>query len=138
LKSSADIIPKDPVANGLIIEPRHRIILIEGIYTLLSIEPWNEAGLLLDERWFLHVDPVEAQRRLALRHVKTGITRTLEEGNLRAEQNDMPSGLLHLLWCRSLLMRLSDGRFVEENMLVPTRILESKQDPVLMSANLAT
>lgn len=71
--------------------PSHRIVLIEGLYTFLSISPWNEAGILLDERWYLKVDIDEAKRRLVKRHVLTGVTKDWDEAVLRAEENDMPS-----------------------------------------------
>lgn len=82
---------KDPALDDVTIHPYHRIVIIEGLYTFLSIEPWNEAGLLLDEKWFIQVDIDEAQRRLVKRHVVSGVAEDLEEAAWRAEQNDMPS-----------------------------------------------
>lgn len=82
---------KDPAFDDVSIHPHHRVVIIEGLYTLLSIEPWHEAGLLLDEKWFIHVDVAEAQRRLVKRHVLSGVAKDLEEAVWRAEENDMPS-----------------------------------------------
>jgi pantothenate kinase len=64
---------KDPTPEAIRIMPHHRIIVIEGLYTFLSIEPWCQGGILLDERWFFDVDIVEARRRLIARHVVTGV-----------------------------------------------------------------
>ncbi|KAF8191440.1 P-loop containing nucleoside triphosphate hydrolase protein [Mycena galopus ATCC 62051] len=102
---------KDPTPDAISVYPHHRLILIEGLYTFLSIEPWAEASELLDERWFLHVDETEACRRLIKRHVETGICPNEEEARRRAEGNDLPN-----------------GRFVVENMLQPTRFIESVED----------
>jgi pantothenate kinase len=86
---------KDPAPHAISIHPHHRIVLIEGLYTFLSIDPWNEAGLLLDERWFIRVDIEEAQRRLVKRHVVSGVAKNLEEAIWRSKENDMPSASLH-------------------------------------------
>ncbi|KAF9466920.1 P-loop containing nucleoside triphosphate hydrolase protein [Collybia nuda] len=105
---------KDPVFDDVSVLPYHRIVIIEGIYTFLSIEPWNEAGLLLDQKWFIQVDIEEAQQRLVKRHIVSGVAETMEEAVWRAEENDMPN-----------------GRFMIANMLEPTRIIESTYDPTL-------
>ncbi|KAG6910618.1 hypothetical protein DXG01_009127 [Tephrocybe rancida] len=107
---------KDPTYDAVVVRPQHRIVIIEGLYTLLSIEPWNEAGLLLDERWYLHSEIDRAQERLVKRHVVTGVAKDMEEAIWRAEENDMPN-----------------GRFVIANMLQPTMTVESIEDSSLVS-----
>jgi pantothenate kinase len=82
---------KDPVENDLEVTSSHRIVLIEGLYVFLHVEPWSAAGHLLDERWFLEVDVEVARERLVQRHIKTGVTNHLEDAVLRARDNDMPS-----------------------------------------------
>ena len=82
---------KDPTPDAISIHPYHRIVVIEGLYTLLSKDLWRVGGNMLDERWFLKVDIDEAQRRLVKRHVLTGVTKDMDEAIWRAEQNDMPS-----------------------------------------------
>lgn len=84
---------KDPVADDIKVEENHKIVVIEGLYVFLSIEPWATAGALLDERWILDVDLQEAKARLVNRHVKTGVTSTMEEAIRRANENDLPSTL---------------------------------------------
>ncbi|KAJ7168314.1 P-loop containing nucleoside triphosphate hydrolase protein [Mycena crocata] len=102
---------KDPEPDAISVYPHHRLVLIEGLYTFLSIPPWSEASALLDERWFLHVDEAEACRRLTKRHVETGICINEDEARLRAERNDLPN-----------------GKFIVENMMQPTRFIESTDD----------
>lgn len=82
---------KDPTPHAVSILPQHRIVLIEGLYTFLSIAPWAEAGMLLDERWYIQLDAEEASRRLVKRHVSTGVAKDMEEALWRSEQNDTPS-----------------------------------------------
>jgi pantothenate kinase len=83
---------KDPVSAAIAIHAHHRIVLIEGLYTFLAIEPWKEGGVLLDERWFLTVGVQEAKGRLLRRHVESGVARDGGEAVWMAEENDMPSG----------------------------------------------
>lgn len=82
---------KDPSPHAVRITPQHRIVIIEGLYTFLSIEPWSEAGSLLDERWYIELEPAEAARRLIKRHVTTGVAKDLTEAQWRSDENDMPS-----------------------------------------------
>lgn len=89
---------KDPTPEAVYIMPHDRIIVIEGLYTFLSIEPWCQGGKLFDERWFLDVDIIEARRRLIERHVITGVARDWEEAVMRADTNDMPSIFLKSLY----------------------------------------
>ena len=89
---------KDPTPDAVSIYPYHRIVIIEGLYTFLAIKPWSEGGLLLDERWFIQVDPVEARRRLVKRHVLTGVAKSLKEAEWRADENDGPSTFYHLIF----------------------------------------
>lgn len=88
---SFDHAVKDPSPDTVQITPCHRIVLIEGLYTFLSIYPWKQAGDMLDERWFIEVDFEEATRRLVKRHVVTGVAKDLEDAIWRSETNDMPS-----------------------------------------------
>ena len=88
---------KDPTPDAVSIYPYHRIVIIEGLYVFLSIKPWSEGGLLLDERWFIQVDPVEARRRLVKRHVLTGVAKDSKEAEWRANENDGPSTCCHLI-----------------------------------------
>jgi len=109
---------KDPTANALAIFPHHQLIIIEGLYTFLGIKPWNAASAILDERWFIDVDPTEARDRLIRRHVITGVAADLTEAKWRADNNDIPN-----------------GEFIRQNMLQPTRVIRSVNDPVIASHN---
>nr|GAT47455.1 predicted protein [Mycena chlorophos]GAT47456.1 predicted protein [Mycena chlorophos] len=117
---------KDPAFDAIRVEEHHRLVIVEGLYPFLSIEPWVEAAKLLDERWFIRaakllderwfirVDEEEAANRLTKRHVETGICPDAEEAGKRAEGNDLPN-----------------GRFIVENMLEPTKYIDSIEDPIM-------
>ena len=92
---SFDHAVKDPCPHAISILPEHRIIVIEGLYTFLSLSPWVDAGRLLDERWLIELDPTAASNRLVKRHVKSGVAKDLEEAQWRAVENDTPSRLFH-------------------------------------------
>ncbi|KDQ52955.1 hypothetical protein JAAARDRAFT_39671 [Jaapia argillacea MUCL 33604] len=113
---SFDHAVKDPTPHAVSIHPYHRIVVIEGLYTFLSIDPWSQAGQMLDERWVVDVDIDEAVKRLVKRHVVSGVAKDLEEAIWRADNNDMPN-----------------GKFLLENILPPTRRIASVEDPVFTS-----
>lgn len=85
---------KDPTPDAIEILPAHRIVILEGLYTFLRIEPWRKASELLDERWFVDVDFDDARNRLIKRHVATGVAKDEGEAGWRADNNDMPSKLI--------------------------------------------
>ncbi|OJT09970.1 hypothetical protein TRAPUB_13551 [Trametes pubescens] len=107
---------KDPMFDAIPVYPHHRLVIIEGLYTFLSIPPWSAAAELLDERWYIDIGEDEAERRLVVRHVKTGVAKDLEEAVWRSRENDAPN-----------------GRFLRENMMTPTRTIPSIEDPRLSS-----
>lgn len=93
LAPSFDHALKDPRPDDIAVLPTHRLVVLEGNYVALDRPPWRDAAALLDELWFVDVpDPAVARARLAERHVRAGIAATLEEGDRRAVENDLPNG----------------------------------------------
>jgi len=82
---------KDPMERDVEVKPEHRVVLLEGLYTFLNVEPWVEAAQLLQERWYVEVDEKEAEGRLARRHIKSGICADIPSALARANENDLPS-----------------------------------------------
>jgi pantothenate kinase len=82
---------KDPTPESIHILASHRIVIIEGLYVLLTENSWKEATDLLDERWLIDVDVEEARRRLLKRHVITGVAADETEAVWRVDNNDMTS-----------------------------------------------
>jgi pantothenate kinase len=83
---------KDPVADDVVIKPEHRIVVVEGNYVTLAMEPWGTAARMMDVLVFVEVDEQVAADRLARRHVAAGIVSSLEDGRRRVEGNDMVNG----------------------------------------------
>jgi pantothenate kinase len=68
---------KDPTPDAIAILPHHRIVIFEGLYVLLDVEPWRRAARMLDERWIVTVTRDTARRRLIKRYARRpGILRT--------------------------------------------------------------
>jgi pantothenate kinase len=63
---------EEPIAGAIAVPPGVRLVVIEGNYLLLPRPPWGEVRELLDEAWFLDLDPAQRLRRLTDRHVSFG------------------------------------------------------------------
>ncbi|KAG4432881.1 hypothetical protein IFR05_011627 [Cadophora sp. M221] len=93
LAPSFDHAVKDPVEGGIVIGSETQVVLLEGNYLLLDEEPWRGIRELVDETWFVDVEPGLARNRIARRHVKSGIEKTMEAAYRRAEGNDLLNGV---------------------------------------------
>ncbi|KAF4546391.1 Kinase-related protein [Lasiodiplodia theobromae] len=89
---SFDHATKDPVADDIAIAPTTRVLVFEGNYLTLDRDPWREAALLMDERWFVEVDFDTARNRLVSRHVKAGIAKDEADAHKRVTENDLVNG----------------------------------------------
>jgi pantothenate kinase len=65
-----------PIAAALAVEPSVRLVVTEGNYLLLPVDPWGEVTSLLDEVWYVDHDPVDRVPRLIARHMAFGKTPT--------------------------------------------------------------
>lgn len=107
---------KDPIADDLVIAADHKIVLLEGLYVTLDIEPWREAAELLDERWIITFPEDQAEERIWKRHLASGICANEKAARERATTNDIPN-----------------GRFLLSQLVKPTRRIQSIDDPGLGS-----
>ena len=87
---------KDPRPNAVEITPEVPLVIVEGIYVLMAT--WRSESLF-DLRVFLDCSLDVAVDRLTVRHLKTGLASTLEEGRHRALSND----------CKNAQLILNDG-----------------------------
>lgn len=94
---------KDPVTDGLTVGPDVEVCILEGNYLLSDEAPWNDVADTVDDRWLVKVDPILARRRVAVRHLQSGIEDTMQEALKRAEENDMVNG--------EYVMKHSEGRY---------------------------
>lgn len=83
---------KDPVADGLLVEADVDVCILEGNYLLCDEPPWDEIADLVDDRWFVSVEPGVACMRVASRHLAAGIETTMERAVYRAKTNDLVNG----------------------------------------------
>jgi pantothenate kinase len=113
LAPSFDHAIKDPVADDVVVRPEQRIVVIEGLYVALAVEPWSRAARMLDVVVFVEVDEAVATERLVKRHMEAGIVQTEEEGLQRAKGSDLVNG-------REIVAKIVDG--------VKLEILVSKYD----------
>jgi len=66
---------EEPVAAALPLFPQTALFITEGNYLLLADDPaWSAVAGLLDEVWYLQVDPVLRLQRLCERHMRFGRT----------------------------------------------------------------
>ena len=83
----------DPVQSDIILSrERHRLVIVEGNYLLLNETPWCRIRDLLDETWYLNVDPEICKQRVRNRFLATG--RDEATANFRVAYNDGPNGEL--------------------------------------------
>jgi pantothenate kinase len=85
---------KDPVPGAIKITPDVRILILEGNWLLLDESPWLAISKLVDDTWFVDVDPQLALTRVAKRHLASGIEKNWARALLRAQTNDMVNGEL--------------------------------------------
>ena len=58
-----------------VIQPTVKIIFTEGQFLLLDQSPWDALADIVDESWYLKVDPQKIREDLIARHVRGGRTR---------------------------------------------------------------
>jgi pantothenate kinase len=78
----------DPIPNQILVSPAHQVVLFEGNYLLLDMEPWSTLKeRFWDEGWFIHVPIDTAVERVTRRHMDAwGWDR--EMAALRAQGSD--------------------------------------------------
>lgn len=83
---------KDPTPDAITIGPKTSLVILEGSWLLIDLYPWNEIPSLVDDTWFIDVEPELARLRIAQRHVKAGIEPDMTHALARADTNDMLNG----------------------------------------------
>jgi len=77
---------EEPVGSAIAVRPETPLVITEGNYLLLDVEPWAQARRVIDHIWFLA--PPESQRmdQLIRRHERFG--RSAEEARERSLGSD--------------------------------------------------
>ncbi|HEY9066547.1 MAG TPA: nucleoside/nucleotide kinase family protein [Burkholderiaceae bacterium] len=63
---------EEPIAGAIPVFPQTRLVITEGNYLLLNDGPWQQIAALLDEAWYVDIDPAVRMRRLLNRHESYG------------------------------------------------------------------
>ena len=66
---------EEPIAGAIPIFPDRPLLIAEGNYLLLDQGPWAPVAALLDQCWYVDVDPATRLERLVARHIQFGRTR---------------------------------------------------------------
>jgi pantothenate kinase len=69
---------KDPMPSPIPLLPSNRIVIIEGLYTILDEPGWSEISDALDVSIYVDVSREIARERLIRRNFAAGIADTLE------------------------------------------------------------
>ncbi len=83
---------EDSINAAVEIRASDPIVLVEGNYLLLDIEPWRRVASLIDLTVFVEIDQAVRRRRLIGRHVEFG--RTEAEAERFVEISDEPNALV--------------------------------------------
>jgi pantothenate kinase len=83
---------EEPSDNAILVQPSHKLIVIEGNYLLLANGTWGKIKPLLDETWYIESNFQKIEPRLLERHIKGG--RSPEEARKKMESTDLPNARL--------------------------------------------
>lgn len=82
----------DPVEDDILIGSSDEVIIIEGLYLLLNISPWDEIKSLCDLNIFIQCPEEVLIARLCDRHMKT-LKLSEHDALTRAVTNDIPNSV---------------------------------------------
>jgi len=83
---------EEPVAGAIPIFPAARLLIAEGNYLALDQGGWSAVAALLDEIWYVEVDPALRHARLVARHVQFG--RSQQAAEDWVQSTDAPNARL--------------------------------------------
>jgi pantothenate kinase len=63
---------EEPIAGAIAVLPDTRLVITEGNYLLLDEGPWSGVAALLDDCWYVDIDPALRMERLVARHREFG------------------------------------------------------------------
>ncbi|MGA3248870.1 MAG: nucleoside/nucleotide kinase family protein [Paraburkholderia sp.] len=83
---------EEPIAGAIPVSPDVPLVITEGNYLLLEHGHWGAVRPLLDEAWYVDVDPELRRQRLVARHVMFG--RDEDAARDWVQQTDEPNAVL--------------------------------------------
>jgi pantothenate kinase len=85
----------DPVKNGIVVEAKEALLIVEGLWLLFDQAGWEEVGPILDYAIFIDADPGRAKEAVLKRHMAGG--RTLGDATRHYELVDARNSNLVLM-----------------------------------------
>jgi|ERR1017187_2099990 pantothenate kinase len=76
----------DPVENGVVVEAKHSLLIVEGLWLLYDQGGWETIGSLLDFSFFIDSEKEKAKEPVIKRHMAGG--RTFEDASRHYELVD--------------------------------------------------
>jgi pantothenate kinase len=83
---------EEPIAGAIPIFANAKLLIAEGNYLALNEGGWSQVAALLDEIWYVEVDPSLRLERLIARHMQFG--RTLQAAQSWVHSTDEPNARL--------------------------------------------
>ncbi len=83
---------EEPIAGAIPIFAKAKLLIAEGNYLALDQGGWSHVAALLDEIWYVEVDPSLRLERLIARHMQFG--RTQQAAQAWAQTTDEPNARL--------------------------------------------
>ncbi|OWZ62829.1 hypothetical protein AYX15_05080 [Cryptococcus neoformans] len=107
---------KDPKPSPFPILPGHRIILIEGLYTLLDQPGWKDCAAMMDIGVWVDVDENVARKRVIKRNWEAGIVEDVKKCEERVDAVDMKNGeqVRNYLASPTYIIRSIDGELLSK------------------------
>lgn len=139
---SFDHAEKDPLQDGVLVLPSHKVVVFEGLYCNCSVGEWGRAAKEMDRRLVFEMDKEEAKRRLVVRHVATGVAKDEDEAIWRGEfpittcldfgKGDQVADVFLTLSCVRAVADNNDlpnGDWLMSHLLEPYTVVRSIDDP---------
>jgi pantothenate kinase len=83
---------EEPIAGAIPIFAKAKLLIAEGNYLALNEGGWSHVAALLDEIWYVEVDPSLRLERLIARHMQFG--RTQQAAHAWVQSTDEPNARL--------------------------------------------
>ena len=109
---------KDPHPSPTPILPTHRIVIVEGLYTLLDISGWSDCAELFDFRVYVDTEKEVCRERVVNRNFAAGIMDDMDKLRDRGERK---GNELHLTTVENVDM--FNGELIRSHLYDPTDVI---------------
>jgi pantothenate kinase len=89
IKSPFAMHVEDVDGHNLNVSGDASIVIFEGLYMLCEDLPWARISSLVDERWFVQVEPEVGRQRVIKRFLEAGVENDYEAACTRYDENDV-------------------------------------------------